>query len=602
MVRRVAALVALATLALAVSSPHGQPARPGGRVILLSIDSGADWLVDRLIETGKAPAFAALRREGVAAEGMIGAFPSFTAVAHATLWTGAWSRTHGISGNSVSLLPRATHTILEWQSGFDSEPLEAEPIWEAAARQGRRTLVLQATGGFPFRNLYPSHLLQFDVYANLLADLEQIEGTLPESGAHRFHVAETPFALTRGDRDALVLESGAARVELQPGADGRFSPPLPVRSGKREAHVRFRLIEHDVSTGAFRLVHGAAAEITSSDPGELAALRSSAGTILHEHFVGLYRRGALGPTIAAGGSGAAERWLEELVLVNHEYFTGSLAYAASRPWDLLVLYVPSFDAVSHSLVGMLDPQSSRYSEAAAARAWPILERLFAATADAFVAELRTRFPDATVVVTADHGSEGIGRYVLPNVALREAGLLAVDARGRLDLSRTQAAFLSSKAHMIFVNTDDWRGGIVPASGRDAVKRRAAAALLGMRDPAGGGAPIRAVYDVEVDGVGLGIGGPRAGDLYFDVSPDYYPRDTMTGDAEVVPAEPPGSGIHGPAPWRRKLHAIFYAAGPLVRAGTEVGLVQGVDVAPTVAALLGIEPPRDSTGRALPIAR
>ena len=62
----------------------------------------------------------------------------------------------------------------------------------------------------------------------------------------------------------------------------------------------------------------------------------------------------------------------------------------------------------------------------------------------------------------------------------------------------------------------------------------------------------------------------------------------------------GVGAHGPFPWRRRLHGIFYAVGPGVAAGRNLGVVRQVDPAPTAAALLGIPPPAQSAGRALPL--
>ena len=50
-------------------------------------------------------------------------------------------------------------------------------------------------------------------------------------------------------------------------------------------------------------------------------------------------------------------------------------------------------------------------------------------------------------------------------------------------------------------------------------------------------------------------------------------------------------------------AIFFALGRGVPAGTKLGEVRSIDVAPTVAALLGIEPPQSSEGtRAVQLAR
>ncbi len=58
------------------------------------------------------------------------------------------------------------------------------------------------------------------------------------------------------------------------------------------------------------------------------------------------------------------------------------------------------------------------------------------------------------------------------------------------------------------------------------------------------------------------------------------------------------GGHGYAPDEPEMGGIFYAMGRGVVPGTKLGPVRAIDVAPTVTRLLGIEPPRDSEGRAL----
>jgi predicted AlkP superfamily pyrophosphatase or phosphodiesterase len=58
------------------------------------------------------------------------------------------------------------------------------------------------------------------------------------------------------------------------------------------------------------------------------------------------------------------------------------------------------------------------------------------------------------------------------------------------------------------------------------------------------------------------------------------------------------GAHGYDPELPDMGAIFYALGRGVPRGAELGEVRAIDVAPTVAALLGIHPPEQSEGRAL----
>ena len=65
------------------------------------------------------------------------------------------------------------------------------------------------------------------------------------------------------------------------------------------------------------------------------------------------------------------------------------------------------------------------------------------------------------------------------------------------------------------------------------------------------------------------------------------------------ARSPGGGQHGFTPEHREMHAIFYAMGRGVPAGLRPERVHAIDLAATVCGLLGIEPPRDSEGRAVP---
>jgi arylsulfatase A-like enzyme len=47
-----------------------------------------------------------------------------------------------------------------------------------------------------------------------------------------------------------------------------------------------------------------------------------------------------------------------------------------------------------------------------------------------------------------------------------------------------------------------------------------------------------------------------------------------------------------------MHASFAMAGPGVARGVDLGVIRQIDIAPTLAALLGLEPPAQATGRVL----
>ncbi|MES2459149.1 MAG: alkaline phosphatase family protein, partial [Armatimonadota bacterium] len=103
------------------------------RVVIVSWDGAANWIVSRLVAEGKLPNVARLAKQGVQAAYSTPAFPSKTACGHAALWTGAYGDVNGITGNSVPVLPRGEHTLLESRSAFLSSSLLAEPLYVTAA-------------------------------------------------------------------------------------------------------------------------------------------------------------------------------------------------------------------------------------------------------------------------------------------------------------------------------------------------------------------------------------------------------------------------------------------------------------------------------------
>jgi len=60
----------------------------------------------------------------------------------------------------------------------------------------------------------------------------------------------------------------------------------------------------------------------------------------------------------------------------------------------------------------------------------------------------------------------------------------------------------------------------------------------------------------------------------------------------------GVGGHGYPTEHSDVHSVFFALGRGVTAGTRLGSVRAIDVAPTVAALLGIAPPEHSEGASI----
>ena len=130
---------------------------------------------------------------------------------------------------------------------------------------------------------------------------------------------------------------------------------------------------------------------------------------------------------------------------------------------------------------------------------------------------------------------------------------------------------------------------------DGVRAAVAAALRSVRDPASARPVVLDLLDPRAAGREPSFGGPNGGDLYLSLAPGYDVSASLEG---LVVEEVAPRGVHGLNPERREMQAGFVVAGPGVAAGVSLGPIRQIDVAPTLAALLGLDPPAQATGSIL----
>lgn len=639
--RRLAVALAVAGLCGALGAAGAATPRP--RLVLVSWDGAADWVVDRLLAEGRLPNLAALAARGVRAEHSVTGFPSKTAVGHAALWTGAWGDVDGIAGNTLPVEPLARHTLLESRSGFSAEALAAEPLFVTAAKAGRRVVVLSATQTAPVsalaarlaRDGVPAdRLIVFNGFEHEIATGHMLEaGDLrPAAGGwgrvrRRRATAAREAELAVGDAvfhllfyddpanpvrglDSVLVREGSrdparatAETVLTPeeapeSGVGGWSPMFPVRRAGLVGNTSFRLFALSPDGSKVALYQRAVEAAEALASGEQTAAYLAAYPAFDDDPFPLYDRGGFGPPLMAGGDGTAERRALEVVAQDTTLLIAGtrFALAAWHP-DLLFHYSPMTDGAGHSWVGALDPASPVYDPALAARLWPFYARVYEIL-DGWLGEIvRAAPPETIVALVSDHGMEGVGRQFFPDRALEQAGLLARRAGGEIDLAHTRALVPAFGSFIVRVNTTDCLGGIVPPAEREAVAEAAAQALLDAREPETGRHLVERVF-LPGSFPGLGIGGPRGGDLYFDTAPGYLPSKQAADHLTAPWPRPWGAGEHGFWPERRSMHAIVYLAGPGVRAGVEVPPIRHVDVAPTLARLLGIPAPPQAVGHVI----
>ena len=236
---------------------------------------------------------------------------------------------------------------------------------------------------------------------------------------------------------------------------------------------------------------------------------------------------------------------------------------ARRP-RFTTAYFAALDGVEHE-TGPFTP-----------RAFAVIEQLDGLVGEVWAAARAAGGGQAVMCVVSDHGFVAIDKEVRLNAVLRDSGLITVD-KGKI--TRWQA--YARRGHGV--------ADIVVRDGDPEVKDQVTTILTELAsDPSSG------VASFHVAGRPPVSGGFPASHFVVLASPGH----AFTSDAFDGPPVRPSKygGTHGHHPDTPGMDAAFLIAGPGVRKG-DLGRIDMTDIAPTLAALLGIDLP-DAVGRNL----
>lgn len=180
---------------------------------------------------------------------------------------------------------------------------------------------------------------------------------------------------------------------------------------------------------------------------------------------------------------------------------------------------------------------------------------------------------ATVIVVGDHGFIPYNRTIQPNVLLRQQGLLTVE-KDRIT-ARQATALGQGGASFIYV---------LDRARRDELLGRITASLGGVE----GIDEVITQKDFARHGMISPDQDPRMADLVLTAKEGYSFSDAATGDSIVTPPSESIKGSHGHSPGQPMMGAAFVAWGAGIRPGAKVPHIRSVDVAPTIASLLGLK--------------
>jgi predicted AlkP superfamily pyrophosphatase or phosphodiesterase len=234
-----------------------------------------------------------------------------------------------------------------------------------------------------------------------------------------------------------------------------------------------------------------------------------------------------------------------------------------RPPDLLLLHFLVFDSFQHD-----------HGVGSAEARWALeyVDSLIGALLD----ELRAtgRLDTTDVVVLGDHGFVPVERMGLPNATLHAEGLLRLDRDGAIADHDVRVVANGGSAHVYVA------GG-----------RRRDATLGRLRERFAAAPEVAAVIGPE-EYAALGLPSPETdptqGDLMLTAADGWHFADHAS--EEVAARASVLRGTHGHLPGDHRLDAGLVAAGPSFVAGARPGRLCHLDVAPTAAAILGVDLP------------
>jgi len=187
---------------------------------------------------------------------------------------------------------------------------------------------------------------------------------------------------------------------------------------------------------------------------------------------------------------------------------------------------------------------------------------------------------STLFVVSDHGFAPYEKFIRPNVVLKELGLIQTDGEDKV---AGRKAWCVAQGGSAFIYVLD----AAQKSAVGQIKER-----LGKLEGVAGVVGPEGFKKLGLPQPDANVESP---DFVLLTNPGYSFAEQITGEAVASAGGLKGSHGHDPQPGY--MHATFVAAGAGIKPGVQLDLIQNVDVAPTIARLMGLAM-KDVDGRVL----
>jgi len=182
----------------------------------------------------------------------------------------------------------------------------------------------------------------------------------------------------------------------------------------------------------------------------------------------------------------------------------------------------------------------------------------------------------SIVIVSDHGFFAINKVILPNIALKQAGLLR--AAGRDVIHKDAYVLSQGGAAAVYIADRTKAADLTPR-------------LIELLGSLEGVAKVLKPDEFSALGQPTPPESPWAANLWLAAKEGYVFWHGVEGDQTVTDQIPAGApnyrGMHGYLPDHRDMRGSLIISGHGTRAGVRLVEVSNLDVAPTLARLLGV---------------
>lgn len=605
------------------------------RVVVISLDGAADYILDDLLARKVLPedgALSKMSKKGIRAKALIPVNLAATAVAHTALYTGASPGNNGIIGNNF-LMQGDTMSYKTSTSGFNA-PVMAETLWSAAIRQGKKVVNVNTVGvdGGSLNRKGTKTISYGERIANsIVQTLVPIKESKKPSLEGKF---ENTMKLDSKDNLSYQLQTGKkipvfawAIDDLFDGKENYSGVLLDfdedisngyaaILRDKQWSEIKFKVNDQNVSSWSY-LINFDPAETSTLYLGSLGYNKIYPQEFKHliESEVGNWPDEQDNRKLSQGII-TEQMWLEQAERLAIHYKNQISKAIAANDWNLLSGYFTLIDDVQHRFLLKHERQLDFYLEDGQRkeRYDKYIEWSYK-TIDELLTEIINKAPkDINFMIISDHGMAPVHSVLLINNFLSEKGFKT----GGEDLE--VHAYSTGPAAHIYVNVAGRQGnGTIAEEYLPEYVDKIVEALETLKDPI----THQPIFEVvlknsELNKLNLNHPG-RSGDVFISaktgwsissktvknlpyIIPNSYQKDAYQNLAPEIQKflasgfmNETGLGVHGNLGSMREMHAILYAMGPNIP-NRSLGEVSALDIAPTLAALLEIDPPKNAEGK------